>query len=519
MMRLRSLSLIGITLLSSSGFALAQYTNGQNAVNFWGQVSFTSAAATTPPSAGTLAGPFAITVDSATGKFFVADTGNNRVLRYSSSAAYISGAGAEAVFGQADFASKASDISAEGMNAPQGLVVDSGGRLWVSDTGNNRVLCFNNASTISGATSGTAATADGVLGQPDLTTNTASTIQSGMKNPLGLAVDSQDSLYVADAQNNRILKFVNPSAKISGGANADGVLGQGNNFNSGTAGTTAATLNFPGGLTVDASNNLWVVDINNQRALKFSSVTTISNGASASVVLGQPDFTTGTPVATSQVSFYFPTGITTDSAGRIYVADTFNNRVLVFENPGTEGAAASFVLGQTNFTAPIPSAATTQAGENAPRSVLFYSNQLWVAESGNNRVISYALTAGTPSFTIPKTLKISNTKKAKTTVVYLNTTGASDVYTVGATIPSSTNKLATITFTYNGVDVTSALKSNSLATSLFAPGQSQAISVKIKPKAKAANGGSIKVTFTAVSKTSSSNTAQGTLNGKYKKTN
>jgi len=130
-----------------------------------GQPDFTSNGSSLSPSfPGGLGNPSGIAIDPTTGKVFVSDTGNSRVLRFSSVAAWQkNGALPEAVFGQPNFTGynanqgMASPTAAT-MWFPEGLFVDSTGRLWVADSGNNRVLFFVLASLL-----GNDPPADGVL--------------------------------------------------------------------------------------------------------------------------------------------------------------------------------------------------------------------------------------------------------------------------------------------------------------------------------------------------------------------
>ncbi len=90
-------------------------------------------------------------VDAATGELFVCDEANNRVLRFSSAAAATSGAAAEAVFGQPDLTTATANtggLSATSLSDPVGIFVDSNGALWVADAGNNRVLRFDGARAV-----------------------------------------------------------------------------------------------------------------------------------------------------------------------------------------------------------------------------------------------------------------------------------------------------------------------------------------------------------------------------------
>ncbi len=513
------LSFVALTVASST-LVHAQYTNGQNANILWGQGNFV----TSTPGAGVgkFNKPTDFAIDPTSGKFFVADSTNNRVLRFSSSAAFTSGAGAEAVFGQKNFTDSTAitPVDKTALKLPNAIVIDSQGTLWVTDTGNNRVVGFLNASTI-GAGTGAAASANLILGQVDFSGSAAATTQSGMKTPTGVMVDGKGALYVVDQGNNRVLKYANPYATGNGIAaiNATGQFGQ-TNYLVGTANfptISASTFNSPTFAKLDGRGNMWVSDTLNNRVLCFTSVATQpDSGAVASSVLGQPGFiTTGVDNPTTQHGFSGPLGVTFDILDRVYIADGNQNRIMVWETI-TTGAAASFVLGQPTFNDGNPT--TTQTGVSKPTGMTFSNLQLWVADQNNNRVINFTLSPGTPSIVVPAIGKLSTTKKKSVFTFYIaNTSVNSDIFTAGVSIPSATKKRATLSFTYAGQDVTSALLSNTFTTPLFRSNL-LAITVTAKPKTLAKKqGGTIAFTATATSATTSSRTASGSISVKYKK--
>jgi sugar lactone lactonase YvrE len=498
--QLRSLCLIGTLLLAPGALLHAQYTNGQAASTVLGQPNFTTSTAATTQSGFTT--PAGIAVDSTTGKVFVADEGNNRVLRFSSAAALASGSAAEAVFGQPDFTTQtAGSTSSSTLNQPWGVAMDASGNLWVADTGNNRVVAFSQAATVSSPSP----TAFLVLGQPGFTTNTSGLNQYTMHGPTSVAVDASGTLYVMDRSNNRVLRFSN-AASLANGAVADGLFGQ-SNYLANTTGDDPFTFGAtPWGVAVDSEGNLWVADTINNRVLRFDSADTVSTlGPAASIALGQADLNSQTP-ATSQTGMRQPVAITIDSVGRLYVSDQGNNRILVFEQPLTlsSGAAASFVLGQSTFG--TQSSGTTSTTLNTPQSIAYSdTGYLWVADRGNNRTLSYAITAGAPSLvTHPVKPKI-RAGKTKTFSTVLTSTLASDEYTLQASVPKGTTNKASVQFLINGVNVTSALKAGTYQTSELLVNGTLSISVQVKARASAT--GNLKYTLTATSVTNSSNSA------------
>jgi sugar lactone lactonase YvrE len=209
-----------------------------------------------------------------------------------------------------------------------------------------------------------------------------------MDNPFGVAVDNSGTLWVADIFNSRVLRFDGAATKPNG-ASAEGVLGQ-PDFTSSAFATTTTGMTFPTGVTVGSSGTLWVADEGNSRVLRFDHAARKPNGAAANGVLGQPDFTSRTPVTTAN-GMYFPTGVTVDHYGTLWVADSTNNRVLRFDHAARKpnGAAANGVLGQPDFTS--NGYATTANAMNHPAHVAQDpTGSLWVTDSWNNRVLLFA---------------------------------------------------------------------------------------------------------------------------------
>jgi sugar lactone lactonase YvrE len=331
-----------------------------------------------------------VAVDPTTGKVFVADHGNHRVLRYPSATALRNGDPAEGVLGQADFVSASANRggapAANTLYHPLGLAVDSAGRLWVADSINQRVLRFDNA-----ATKADGANADGVFGQPDFTSNANTTTPSGMWHPYDVFVDDAGRLWVADMDNHRVLRFDDAASKANG-ANADGVLGQLDFGSRGTA-TTQNGMTYPLGVVVAADGTLFVADGYNYRVLRFNNAAAKANGADADGVLGQPDFTSNA-VALTQSGMYVPWGLALDPDGRLFVADRYHHRILIYDGAANKanGADADGVLGQPDFTTGTPNTGGRSAATLSQPIWLWYDPALpalWVSDYGNHRVLAY----------------------------------------------------------------------------------------------------------------------------------
>lgn len=386
--------LISVTTPVGTGVSATGF--GFNGTFVVGQPNFTSSAAATTSTG--LNFPEGIAVDVTNGKLYVADRVNNRILRFAWPVVGNAPV-AQMVFGQPNFTGNgvnSGGLSASSLNSPVSLTVDqSNGDLWVADAGNNRVLRFAAAHTFNI----NQPSATQVLGQPNFTSNAALTTQSGTNTPHGVALETGGRLWVADYSGNRILRFDNATS-LGNGANASGVLGQ-PNFTSNAASVSQAGLTNPASLVVDAAGNLYVSDNSANRVLRYNNAAAKANGANADAVLGQAVFTTNS-TGLSPTTMNIPLGLALSPAGDLFVADQNNRRVLVFNNAVAKanGAAADRVLGQTSFTA--NGAATTQSGMNQSRFLAFVpgDNVLISSEWNNNRVVLYGTPTPPPAPTI-----------------------------------------------------------------------------------------------------------------------
>lgn len=321
------------------------------------------------------------------GVVVIADTGNNRVMIYSD------GVSASSVLGQDDFtANSANRADAVGMGAPLGLAIDystEGFPLYASDSQNHRVLAWR--STLRFADGAPADLVIGQIGFSAVFANSGSTTPSAssLDTPRGLAVNSDGDLFVADSGNNRVLRFRRPFDQ-NGKPQANLVLGQSAFFTKGSAFINAGTTNSPSDVEVGPDGRIYVADTANNRVLEFAPGST--NGVGAVRVFGQPDTVTGALAGqVSAGSLNAPAGVGVDASGILYVADTGNHRVLLFPlgpEVATAGSNASKVVGQANFQ--DSSLASSQSRIRDPTDVALGTDGIfYVADSGNNRILEF----------------------------------------------------------------------------------------------------------------------------------
>jgi 6-phosphogluconolactonase (cycloisomerase 2 family) len=419
-------------------FDVTAITDGENAVNVLGQSDFTTSVAATTQAG--LWSPRGIGIDPPTDRLFVADGTNNRVLFFNASTTTITnGQNASDVLGQTDGAGGGvyttgggyDNRADDGMLVPYGVVVDTTShRLFVSEYEAHRVAVYD----LDASNTLVDQSMDYVLGQPDFSRIGADNTQWNLNFPYGLALDGDsDRLFVSDNSNDRVLVF--DVAQITNGENAVNVLGQ-SNFTGNTGATTQSRLMLPGEIAYEAeTSRLFVTDRSNHRVMVFD-VASITDGENAVSVLGQSDFTSNS-AGTTQAKMSTPNGIALDLNNRLFVAETGNHRVLVFDVTSiTDGENAINVLGQTDFTS--SSSSTSQSKFNYPAG-LAYNNalsRLFVSESTNDRV------------TVFDTLVITDGENAVNVLGQTSFTGSSNAtaqnrmyYARGLSIDEGLNRL------------------------------------------------------------------------------
>lgn len=359
---------------------------------------------------------------------FVSDRGNHRVLVWNTLPEE-NGEPASIVLGQEDFSdslenrgitttldemtSGLGDENLEGftiskpeedtMSAPAGIWVVQG-KLYVSDSGNHRVLRWNGLPSDDGEEPNL------VMGQDNMDcgeANRRGLVGSGsLFFPFGMCSGDDNRIFIADKDNHRVMLWTKPP--FNNGWNADVCLGQSSfderepnrgDFDQ----VTPESLSFPTGVFYhEESGKLFVVDQGNNRVLIWNKVPS-ENGVPADLVLGQRDFYSrdvnmglGSSRA-NEASMFFPADVVYGRKG-LFVSDSGNNRVLVWtEMPTENGQPADLVLGQKSFFD-----CKFNRWDNVSKSTLndpygmFLEEdpededdpgKLWICDRGNSRVV------------------------------------------------------------------------------------------------------------------------------------
>jgi sugar lactone lactonase YvrE len=260
--------------------------------------------------------PSGVAVDSG-GNLYIAAPVANRIRKVTPSGTIstVAGNGIQGYSGDGGLATSAE------LYAPWGVAVDSGGNLYIADSGNERIRKV--------APSGTISTVAG-NGTLDYSGDGGLATSAELYQPYGVAVDSGGNLYIADSGNERIRK-VAPSGTIST------VAGNGTQGYSGDGGlATSAELSYPYGVAVDSGGNLYIADTGNDRIRMVTGVASVTYSATTffpQVAVGGGSSTlftitntgstaaSGNLILTNQQGNPFTvSGVLTDSSGTIQPA-------------------------------------------------------------------------------------------------------------------------------------------------------------------------------------------------------
>ena len=245
--------------------------------------------------------PRGVAVDGS-GNLFIADSYNNRIRKVDGNGTIttVAGIGTQGSNGDNQSATAAQ------LYQPVGVTVDGSGNLFIADSFNSRIRKVNSAgiiTTIAGG--GNQPVSDGVV---------ATTVQ--LANPAGVAVDNNGNVFIADTNRHSIRK-VDSNGIITTVAGNDT---QG--FNGDNQPATAAQLFFPESVVVDGRGNLFIADSGNNRVRKVD-----GNGIITTVVgTGVGGFNGDNQLATT-AQINYPYGIAIDGSGNLFISDINNNRI------------------------------------------------------------------------------------------------------------------------------------------------------------------------------------------------
>ncbi len=384
-----------LTLLPAPGGAQTQttYTITTVAGNGTQGTSGDGAAAT----AAQLWGPIGVAVDGAE-TIYIDDSTNERLRQVPASGIINTavGSGVQGYAGDVGSAENPSGVAtlAE-IGYPCGVVVDPAGNFYISDWENTirKVTPLDIISTVGGTGRFTNPASGYALGDGGVPTTAT------FNHPCGLAMNAAGDIFIADAGNSLIRKIRADGQLITtvAGYVANHPVG---GTGAGTAGfggdgglATFAYLNSPQGVAVDAAGNIFIADTLNHRIRKVTGgiITTVAGSGPTGTGVGAGGFSgDGGPAGSAMLNR--PFGLTFDSHGNLFIADTFNNRIRMIAANANGSIDANCIIttvaGNGVFGYLGDGGPATSAELNQPKAVAVspVSGRLYVSDSGNNTI-------------------------------------------------------------------------------------------------------------------------------------
>jgi uncharacterized protein (TIGR03437 family) len=307
--------------------------------------------------------PQGLALDGA-GNLYIADSANNRVrmvttagvIRTFAGNGSVSPGGGPSIYGDEGAATDAN------LHLPMGLAVDSSGTVYIADTGDNMI---RNVTT------------DGIIHRfagdsfPGYFGESGTATSAEFHTPSDVLVDSKGNVYVADTSNAVVRQITTDGIiHLFAGKLATGSTGDG-------GAATSATLTAPMALAMDSSGNLFILDNGASKVRKVDTkgvITTVAGNGTAGLI-GDG----GNPI---NASLNFPTGIAVDGSGNVYVADFLNLRIRKIS-----GSTISSVAGNGLLAYSGDNGQATSAQLNAPQGLVAdRGGNVFIADTGNDTI-------------------------------------------------------------------------------------------------------------------------------------
>ena len=281
---------------------------------------------------------------------------------------------------------------------PDGVAVDANGNIFIADTYNNRIREVNFSTGLISTIAGFGASGPANAGySPDGTLATSALLNQ----PQGVAVDSSGNVYIADTANHVVREVMATTNGSMIAGNIYTIAGNHTGNFSGDGGPAInAALDYPVGITLDSSGNLYIADTHNNRVREVTTSTGIINTIAGSGTKGY----SGDGGAPKSAALSFPMAVAIDSLGDVYIAD-YNNNVIREVMAATNGSLLAGNIYTVVGGGTVCSQASDSVGDGCSPTAATLLNpsgvavdgfgSIFIADSGNFRIrAATATTAG-----------------------------------------------------------------------------------------------------------------------------
>lgn len=355
-------------MLMSAGLLFAYYANSQSFTinNYAGSGTAGYSGDGGAATSAELNTPAQIAVDGS-GNVYIADQANNRVRMVNTSGIITTIAGDGTAGGLGDLGQA---TNAE-LNAPLGVAVDGSGNVYIADA-TNRVRKVTHSTGVINTIAGTGTA--GYSGDGGAATS------AELNTPVRLALDNSGNLYISDYANQRVRKITGTTISTFAGNGTAGYTGNG-------SAATAAELDYPMGISFDASGNLYIVCNQDNHIRKVATNGVISNFAGDGS-LGY----TGDGGAATAATFDLPTDVAINSGGYVFITDQYNYAVRMVTPTGI----INTIAGNGSLGSPTYGGSATSTSITNPIGVATYSTTVYVGEAYGTGGINNVFQLATP---------------------------------------------------------------------------------------------------------------------------
>ena len=292
--------------------------------------------------------PYGVAVDIS-GKVYIADYYNDKIRMVNSAGIITTFAGT----GTAGSSGDGGAATSSQLYIPSGVTVDISGNVYIADSGNYKIRMVTSTGIIK--------------------TFAGTGVHGNAGDGCGVSVDISGNVYIANTSNNKI-RMVTSAGIITT------IAGTGTTGSNGDGGAaTSAQLNYPYGVSVDISGNVYIADTSNHKIRMVTSTGIITTLAGTGT-----EGSSGDGGAATSAQLNYPYGVSVDISGNVYITDSYNNKIRLVNNAGIITTFAG--TGSWGSSGGDGGAATSAKLSNPNGVSVDISGNVYIADTENNKI-------------------------------------------------------------------------------------------------------------------------------------